>query len=428
MITVNRILILILVTLIFSGCIREDQATTDPTLPSNAATAGANIMQIPATTEPKLLSNQQSIPEIKLVSFTSAYGLKFCSQNPSRVLIWDNMPNSLMVILRSNTCGVLLDTVGVKLYHPEKEYDKIIFLDRRSTLNPTEKYYAVYNLSITNNGLNTLNFTIYDMHLRIGDQIFNITPIELLPPYPQFNLMAESATISPGQNLTGCIIFQVNSFYDKSFQLMYNSTPIISESFERTVEALTISENFNYSTVFDTPQFNVGNGKNVDMDDLEPDDLQGCPLIWPNWVDRSTVEFYKKLDCQNFLNHSVNVKITYLPCTLINYELSVAANKNITIMHGDRIQSQLIIMDDGKEEIFNEQINYVAILGDRTYDLNSENMPQMNISNATIVQTEFRERRGRSLSGRLTSNTQIVVLDENQNIVIATYRAAHFVS
>ena len=164
------------------------------------------------------------------------------------------------------------------------------------------------------------------------------------------------------------------------------------------------------------------------MDDLEPDDLQGCPLIWPNWVDRSTVEFYKKLDCQNFLNHSVNVKITYLPCTLINYELSVAANKNITIMQGDRIQSQLIIMDDGKEEIFNEQINYVAILGDRTYDLNSENKPQMNISNATIVQTEFRERRGRSLSGRLTSNTQIVVLDENQNIVIATYRAAHFVS
>jgi len=365
--------------------------------------------------------------DLTLVSFTSAYGLKFCSQNPSRVLIWDNMPNSLMVILRSNTCGVLLDTVGVKLYHPEREYDKIIFLDRRSTLNPTEKYYAVYNLSITNNGLNTLNFTIYDMHLRIGDQIFNTTPIELLPPYPQFNLMAESATISPGQNL-GCIIFQVNSYYGKSFQLMYNSTPIISESFERTVEALTISENFNYSTVFDTSQFNVGNGKNVDMDDLEPDDLQGCPLIWPNWVDRSTVEFYKKLDCQNFLNHSVNVKITYLPCTLINYELSVAANKNITIMQGDRIQSQLIIMDDGKEEIFNEQINYVAILGDRTYDLNSENKPQMNISNATIVQTEFRERRGRSLSGRLTSNTQIVVLDENQNIVIATYRAAHFVS
>lgn len=68
MITVNRILILILVTLIFSGCIREDQATTDPTLPSNAATAGANIIKIPATTEPKLLSNQQSIPEIKLVS------------------------------------------------------------------------------------------------------------------------------------------------------------------------------------------------------------------------------------------------------------------------------------------------------------------------------------------------------------------------
>lgn len=64
------------------------------------------------------------------------------------------MPNSRMIILRSNTSGVLLDTVGVKLYYPEKENDKIIFLDRRSTLNLAEKYYAVYNLSITNNGLN----------------------------------------------------------------------------------------------------------------------------------------------------------------------------------------------------------------------------------------------------------------------------------
>jgi len=430
-ITINRIFILIfiLTTLIFSGCIREDQATTDPTLPSNAATAGANIMQIPATIEPKLLSNQQSIPEIKLVSFTSAYGLNFCYQNPSPhpspVLIWDNVPNSLIVILRSNTSSVLLDTVGIKLYYPEKEDDKIIFFDRRSTLNQTEKYYAVYDLSITNNGLNTLNFTIYDMYLRNGDQIFNTTPIELPQVYPPFNLMAENATISPGQNLTGCIIFQVNSYYDKSFQLMYNSTPIISESFERNVEALTISENFNYSTVFDTPQFNI-DGKNVDMDDLEPDDLQGCPLIWPNWVDRSTVEFYKKLDHQNFLNHSVNVKKTYLPCTTIRYVLSVAANKNITIMHGDH--SRIIIVDDGKEEIFSNYMDYVAILGGQTYDLHSEKMPQMNISNATIVQTKFYNRRGLSLSGRLTSNRQIVVLDENQNIVITTNRAGHFVS
>jgi len=99
--------------------------------------------------------------------------------------------------------------------------------------------------------------------------------------------MAESATMSPGQNLTGCIIFQVNSFYDKSFQLMYNSTPIISESFERTVEALTISEYFNYSSVFDAPQFNVKYEKDVDMDDLEPDDLYPAggrnPPIWPSY-------------------------------------------------------------------------------------------------------------------------------------------------
>ncbi len=54
MITVNGILILVLATLIFSECLSENQVTTDPTLPSYAATAGATIMQIPATTEPKL--------------------------------------------------------------------------------------------------------------------------------------------------------------------------------------------------------------------------------------------------------------------------------------------------------------------------------------------------------------------------------------
>jgi hypothetical protein len=205
--------------------------------------------------------------------------------------------NSLMIILRSNTRAVLetFDSIGHFLV--KEEDGKIILYDRRSTLsyNSTDKYYAVYNLSITNNGLKTFNFTIYDMHLRIGDQIFNTTPVELSEVYPPLNLMAESATISPGQNLTGCIIFQINSSYDKSFQLIYNSKPVISESFERSVDALTISENFNYSTVFDTPQFDVDYDKNVDMDDLEPDDLYPAaghyPLVWPNWVDRSTVEF-----------------------------------------------------------------------------------------------------------------------------------------
>ncbi|MBE0523629.1 MAG: hypothetical protein IBX40_04760, partial [Methanosarcinales archaeon] len=76
MITVNRILILILililVTLIFSGCERENQAITDPTLPSN----------------------QQSIPEIKLVSFTSVYSLNNYNQNLSPVFMWDNVPGN----------------------------------------------------------------------------------------------------------------------------------------------------------------------------------------------------------------------------------------------------------------------------------------------------------------------------------------------
>jgi hypothetical protein len=544
-IAVNRILILILIfaILIFSGCEGEDQASTNPTLPSN----------------------QQSIPEIKLVSFTSVYSLNNYNQNPSPLFMWDNVPgnesdkliehlksleydwvenaqitktneylfcwdevlveisksyfdyfyfsdflqkygnelrgeiieksddnmtinvfdenqslslklnydktrmfltkadgetkeflvkmedgklnvygdenktirvyddeNSLMIILRSNTRAVL-ETFDSRGHFPVKEENgKIILFDRRSTLsyNSTEKYYAVYNLSITNNGLKTLNFTIYDMHLRIGDQIFNTTPVELSEVYPPFNLMAESATMSPGQNLTGCIIFQVNSFYDKSFQLMYNSTSIISESFERTIEALTISEYFNYSSVFDTPQFNVDYEKDVDMDDLEPDDLYSArghyPPIWPNWVNKNTVEFYKELDSQNLLNHSVSFGISGLPKTTITYVLSVTPNRNITIMPRDR--PRLIIVDDGKEEIINESMDYVAILGGQTYELYSENILQMNIYNATIIHTEFDNMYGWNMGMRMTLNDQVVVFDENQNMVIAAYDHGHFVS
>lgn len=378
----NRIFIFIFTTVIFSGCEREDQATTDPTLPSN----------------------QQSLPEIKLISFTSVYSLNNYNQNPSPVFMWDDVlvetsescfdypylsdflqkysgdwvrgatieksddnmiinvfdenhsislklnydktrmiltkpdgeteeffvkiesgklnvygdenktirvyddENSLMIILKSNTSALLVTSHYRAIYPVKEEDGKIILYDRRSTLsyNSTEKYYAVYNLSITNNGLETFNFTIYDMHLPMGDQIFNSTPVELSEINPPFNLIAESASLSPGQNLTGCIIFQVNSSYDKSFQLMYKSTPIISESFESSVEALTISEYFNYSTVFD--------------------------------------------------------------------------------------------------------------------------IPQMNISNATIVKTEFLNLYGWGMASRITLNRQIVVLDENQNMVIAVYNPGHFIS
>jgi len=546
-ITVNRILILIIIlgTLIFSGCIGENQATTTPPPPSN----------------------EQSIPEIKLVSFSSVYIQNNYNQNTIPVFMWDNVPgnesdslkdhlksleydwvenaqiaktneylfcwdevlvnelfatsqfyfedkrfsdflqkyggdwvrrakieksddngtinvfdenqsislklndektgmilttsdgrtekflvntedgklnvygaenktiriftdeNSIMVILRSNTSAVLMDTFEEN-FPVKEENGKIILCDIRSTLshNSTEKYYAVYNLSITNNGLKTLYFTTNDMYLRTGDQIFNTIPVELREVYPVPDPMVENAIISPGQNLTGCIIFQVNSPYDKSFQLTYNSTPIISDSFERTVEALTISEYFDYSTVFDTPQFNVDNKKNVDMDDLEPDDLypaiDSYPLVWPNWVDRDAVEFYKELDSQNLLKYPENYGRSGLPSTRITYELSVTPNRNITIMPGDR----LIIIDNGNKEIINEKMDYVAILSDQTYELYSENIPQMNFSNAIIVRTEFYNWYGWGLAARMTINDQIVIFDEDLNMVVAMSNPGHFVS
>ena len=44
--------------------------------------------------------------------------------------------------------------------------------------NITEKYYAVYNLSIKNNGSNNLDFKLNELHVRDGNHIFNTTTLE----------------------------------------------------------------------------------------------------------------------------------------------------------------------------------------------------------------------------------------------------------
>ena len=106
--------------------------------------------------------------------------------------------------------------------------------DIKSVYNITEKYYAVYNLSITNNGSNNLDFKLYDLHVRDGNHMFNTTTIE--PEKYSCNnevlsdleteTKIEDITLFPGQTISGSVIFQVNSLYNESFLLMYNDTPI----------------------------------------------------------------------------------------------------------------------------------------------------------------------------------------------------------
>jgi len=245
----------------------------------------------------------------------------------------------------------------------------------------------------------------------------------LFPGSSGLNLIKENAAILPGQTINGSLVFQVNSSDSKSFLLLYNSTPLILQSFQQSIEAQTTAELFNYSLAFGIPQLNLDNIRDVNIEDLGPDELSsGHSNVWPNWINRNIIEFYKKLDSQNL------ERSKFIPYATIKYTITVMPDKNITLLPGDRF----VIKYESGEEIINKSIGYydtgVAILNNQMYKLYSKDIPQMNFTNATLVQISFYNNFGRDLSSRITRNNQFLIIDDNQNIVIAVCRQGHFVS
>jgi hypothetical protein len=110
----------------------------------------------------------------------------------------------------------------------------------QTSYNISKVYYAIYNLSIKNNGSTTLDFKLKDLRLHEGDRIFNATldpywlvslgRLEVLQDLEKENKI-RGTTLLPGQSLNGTVIFRIKSLYNKSFLLMYNTTPITSASF-----------------------------------------------------------------------------------------------------------------------------------------------------------------------------------------------------
>jgi hypothetical protein len=220
MIGLRMLIFILTICILFSGCVEENNVTQS----NESVYQGAvNITQknLSSTT---LSSEAENIPEIKVRSFSSIYTHSNLEKVEGYLFSWDNVPgnesesqrlisylkndlniswidnaqivktnnnetirvftyeNSLDLTLENNKSTILttIDSVPGYFFNIKKENGKICVYkleEYKREYNLTEKYYAVYDLSIKNNGSSNLDFKLNEFHVRDGDQIFNTTII-----------------------------------------------------------------------------------------------------------------------------------------------------------------------------------------------------------------------------------------------------------
>ena len=478
-----RILLLILtIFIIFSGCVEENNLTqsNESAYQGQVNTTSGNLS---STT---LSSEEENIPEIEVTSFSSIYMHDNSENVVNYMFSWDNVPgnesnnlseylmndlgidwvsdaqiiktddnntirvftpnNSLELKLADDKNTVLITPNDIQLKVKEENGKLCIYrvkeyngagdpTESKLGYNLNERYYAVYDLSIKNNGSMNLDFKLNELRVRDGDHIFNTTTLDPYGFYDRSHLEVlsnlkeenkiESMTLSPGQTINGSVVFQVNSLYNESFLLMYNETPISSASFEKSIEALRMAEHFNYSTVFGIPSYSE------ETNDLNS---EGAPLFC-SWVNRSVFEFFNKADSENVMKPS-----PYSPdgisWTKIVYALEVKPERNITtlpVKNSDSYTNSLLVVDDAGEELINTpQIEKIAFLRNgiyKHYSRNYQDIPQLNLTNHTFVRTSFERTYGTHMDVCVSINNQNLILDDNLNAILVRYRDGgyHFV-
>ena len=320
------------------------------------------------------------------------------------------------------------------------------------TFDLVEKNYVIYHLSIKNNDTNTLNFSINKLQLYANDQVFTPADPGTLHQYPDTWVYVLSeiekenklndSHILPSQTLKGIVIFKVDNYttlFNRSFSLRYNTTPIPSTSFEKSLEALSAAEQFDYSIAFDMPPYDSDMWEGYTYYPPEP----GYSYVWANWVNKTVFESYKKHD-EMALPKEKRGNIPYIE---IAYAVKVIPEQDLTVFHTNHSilyedrsselrhitseekfkEAQLHVVDGTGKELFTKSIDSrndetgLAILDDKTYRPFSENMPQMVIPHATIVHISFYSTYGWGLAMRLTFNNQDIIVDEQYNIALARY-------
>ena len=322
------------------------------------------------------------------------------------------------------------------------------------TFDMFEKNYVIYHLSIKNNDTNASNFSINNLQLHTGNQVF--TPAD--PGTIHFMRWVSSeiekenrlndTLLHPDQTLEGIVIFQVDDYttlFDRSFSLRYNTTSIPSTSYEKSLEALTVAEQFDYSIAFDMPPYdhmwNMWKGDSYDPPEPEVSYVwtiwgkdyllytdPGNYWVWANWVNRLVFESYKKHDEMSLPKQ----KPEDIPRVEIAYAVKVIPEQDLTVFHTNQYNivsgenqttTKLHVVDDTGEELFNRSIDPgddyrdLAILDNQTYRPFQENMPQMFIPQATIMHFSFYSY----YESRLTHVDQDIILDEQHNIILARY-------
>jgi len=318
--------------------------------------------------------------------------------------------------------------------------------------NISERYFTVYNLSIKNTGSKAFDIRSDEFNLRSGERMFNRTTLDSgsfgwfgLSDRPEFENKINDTTLLPGQTIRGSVIFSVNLPYDKSFLLKYKTTPINISSLEKSLEALTTAELFNYSSAIGKPPYFADSFEPpYDRDTYEPPEADyysgrniAYPLIWSNWVNRSIIEFYNRLDSAELsrLRNSSD-----LPVTASVYRSKVIPGKNITMFPTttQEFATSFLVINDTGEEIFDRSFLKgewgIAIRSGNTYKIQqfkegvNFETSQMAFPDATVVWMTFGNYYGWPAASRWNYNTQVVILDENQNIIAVIYDYAHLVS
>jgi len=468
--------ILLLLSILFSGCTgKKDIAPAPDSIQKEAEDVSSqNVIQ---------LLKEDNIPEIKISSFSSIYlhdnnediylfswenvpgneshGLLNYLKNDLHVswvenaqITRDDVNKTIRVFTNENSMEIMLDN-GSVLLKRDRGYERYDLWVRekngtREVYNKkygnkydiSERYYAVYNLSIKNNGSNTIDFNLNRLRLHEGDRIFNTSTLE---PYGGSSLLEvlqglekenklQDATLLPGQSLNGTVAFRVNSLYNKSFLLKYDTTTVTSASFEKTIDALEAAEYFNYSVALGIPPYNLCREINGTRGSNEPifDDLNEISCeTWVNWVNRSIFEVYKKSDMERMQKSPSPL----IPVTEMVYALRVIPGRNITMfpvtIRFDR--SHLLVTDDTGDEIINtSRIQGMAVRSNQTYRFKPDwmlNFPGMNISNASVVQISFKASYITKYlfsgtiggTGRLSYINQDVILDDKLNVIIVRY-------